>query len=211
MPGPATDAADSADLDPLIEAARRGDAAVLVQLLEGCRQYLLLVANRELPADLQPKVGASDLVQDTWIEAHRDFAAFRGRTEPELLGWLRGILMHNVANVIEHYRDTAKRAVGREVAFSDTPQGAGSPEPAGINPETPSGQAMAREQDEALRRAIERLPEAYRQVIQWRNYERCPFEEIGQRLGRSAEAARKLWTRALDELRKDLEEPHEPG
>jgi RNA polymerase sigma-70 factor (ECF subfamily) len=199
----------SGDLGRLIEAARGGDAGALEEMLERCRQYLLLVANLELPDDLRAKVGASDLVQETWIEAHRDVAMFRGRSEAELIGWLRGILLHNLANAIDRYRNTAKRDVAREVALGDA-AAAGAPADGALTaPETPSREAMVRERDDALRLAIERLPETYRQVIQWRNYERCPFEEIGQRLGRSAEAARKLWTRALEQLRQDLGELHD--
>jgi RNA polymerase sigma factor (sigma-70 family) len=77
-------------------------------------------------------------------------------------------------------------------------------------PESPSSAAAAREQDEALRRAVERLPEDYRAVIRWRGYERLPFAEVGRRLGRSAEAARKLWARAVEELKQALEPPDEP-
>ena len=71
--------------------------------------------------------------------------------------------------------------------------------------ETPSAQVVQREQDEALKQALARLPEVYRQVVQWRNYEDCSYEEIGRRLDRSPEAARKLWTRAIDELTRLLE------
>jgi RNA polymerase sigma factor (sigma-70 family) len=60
---------------------------------------------------------------------------------------------------------------------------------------------MAREQDEALERALAQLPESSGQVIRWRNYERCSFEEIGRRLGKSAEAARKVWVRAVRECK----------
>jgi RNA polymerase sigma factor (sigma-70 family) len=69
---------------------------------------------------------------------------------------------------------------------------------------SPSAQARAREQDAALERAMEQLPESYRQVIQWRSLERCSFEMIAQRLHCSAGAARKLWTRAIEKLQRIL-------
>ena len=59
---------------------------------------------------------------------------------------------------------------------------------------------MAMEQDAALKKALLELSEEYRQVIEWRNYQGLSFEEIGQRTDRSAEAARKLWGRALKNL-----------
>jgi len=48
-------------------------------------------------------------------------------------------------------------------------------------------------------------------VIQWRNYDRASFEEIGQRLERSAEAARKLWVRAVELLQQELDATHDPA
>ena len=62
------------------------------------------------------KGGASDLVQETFLEAQRDFPRFQGTSEAELLGWLRQMLLNNVANFTRHYRIT-KREVGREVAI----------------------------------------------------------------------------------------------
>jgi RNA polymerase sigma-70 factor, ECF subfamily len=197
------------EVEQWITAAHCGDAEALGRLLESLRPYLLLLANHELPADLRAKVGASDLVQDTCLEAQRDFAQFRGRTEEELRGWLRQGLLHNLANQARFYRETDKRAVSREVRLSEA-----APcdlYPALLYEETPSGQAMAHEQDEALRQAVEELPENYRQVIRWRNYERLSFEEIAQRLDRTAGAARKLWLRAVERLQATLEPPHETG
>jgi RNA polymerase sigma-70 factor (ECF subfamily) len=186
-----------------IEAARQGSPEALGQVLEYCRPYLLAVANEQLETDLQAKAGASDLVQDTFVEAHRDFAVFRGRSEEELLTWLRQILLHNLANVRRHYRGTEKRQLQREVSIdtaSDDELRGGLVD----DGSSPSAQVRAREQDAALERALEELPESYRQVIQWRSLERCSFEEIGQRLHCSAGAARKLWTRAVEKLQRLL-------
>ena len=52
------------------------------RMLDGCRQYLLMIANEVIGPELQAKVGASDLVQDTFLEAQRHLGAFRGRTTP---------------------------------------------------------------------------------------------------------------------------------
>src|SRR5262249_59741442 len=92
-----------------LPAARAGSRAALGQALESFRDYLLLIAERELAPDLRAKGGASDLVQETFLEAQRDFADFRGDTEAEFRAWLRRLLLHNVANFARHYRDTAKR------------------------------------------------------------------------------------------------------
>ena len=41
---------------------------------------------------LRGKVEPSDLVQEAFLEAHRDFDAFRGTTSAQLLSWLRQVL-----------------------------------------------------------------------------------------------------------------------
>jgi DNA-directed RNA polymerase specialized sigma24 family protein len=67
------------------------------RLLDGYRQYLLMIANGVIGPELQAKLGASDLVQDTFVEAQRHLAGFRGKTEAELRAWLRKILQCRLA------------------------------------------------------------------------------------------------------------------
>jgi RNA polymerase sigma-70 factor (ECF subfamily) len=170
---------------------------------------LLLVARNELSPELMKKAGASDLVQESFLEAQRGFEGFRGKNEAELRAWLRRILLNNIANLSRLYRDTDKRRLDREVAGEDT----AIEELVDIlddKGESPSSQVAAHERDAALDRSMAKLPELYRQVIRWRNYERCAFEEIGGRLGRSAEAARKLWARAVEQLQQLLDSPDAP-
>jgi RNA polymerase sigma-70 factor, ECF subfamily len=191
------------DLAEWIRSARAGSAEALGRLLEACRPYLLLVANRELPAELRGKAGASDLVQESFLEAQDNFGRFRDDGEAELLAWLRAILRNNVADLRRRYCGTEKRRLNREVALPDG-SGGGAAELPALVP-SPSSVVAAREQDDALHEALGRLPEEYRRVVAWRNYDRLPFDEIGRRTGRSAEAARKLWVRALERLEQLLE------
>src|SRR5438105_1940581 len=109
----------ASDIAPLLDAARSGSREALGQLLESCRGYLLMVAKGELDRDLQAKEGASDLVQETFLEAQRDFVQFQGASEAELLAWLRRLLLNNVANFTRRYRTTGKRSVEREVVLDE--------------------------------------------------------------------------------------------
>jgi RNA polymerase sigma-70 factor (ECF subfamily) len=186
-----------------LEAARAGSPEALGALLEMFRPYLLHLGNQQLDVDLQAKVGASDLVQETFLEAQRSFSGFRGLSEAELVAWLRQILINNFANLRRHYRDTDKREVQREVGLPNPPAADQIEDLAVLD--SPSSQARARERDEALHRALQLLPERSRLVIQWRSYERLSFEEVGTRIGRSADAARKLWIRAIERLQQLLE------
>jgi RNA polymerase sigma-70 factor (ECF subfamily) len=186
-------------------AARAGSSEALGNALEACRRYLLRVAQRELDPQLRSKGSASDLVQQTFLEAQRDFARFQGDSETELLAWLRQILLHNLANFSRSYRATDKRQLDREVALDD---GSSSSKPGRqlTSPApSPSQEAMEHEQAEALERALARLPEEYRQVITLRHQEQRTFEEIGRLIGRSPSGARTLWLRAVERLNQELE------
>lgn len=189
----------SENVEHWIDAARHGSADALGQVLAYCRPYLLAVANDQLETDLQAKVGASDLVHETFLEALRDFPKFRGSSEQEVLGWLRQILLHNVANVSRQYRATDKRQIQREVVLGEAPAEE-LLQASADDGSSPSARALRRERDEALALAMEQLSEEHRQVIQLRSYERCSFKEVGRRMRRSEEAARKLWARAIERL-----------
>lgn len=185
-----------------IDAARKGSREALGQLWQACRNYLLLVANEQLPPEVKGKVGASDLVQETFVKAQQEFDRFHGETEQELLAWLRRILLNTAANVTRSFYGTAKRQVRNEVSLTAAAaRGAGVTDPAA----PPDAQVIAQEDDLQLEQALEQLPEVYRKVIHWRNWERRSFEAIGEQLGRSAEAARKLWARAVEQLQEAME------
>jgi RNA polymerase sigma-70 factor (ECF subfamily) len=198
MSGRLTDAAR------LLAAARGGSTEALGEALESCRAYLLHVALSEMTAELQAKGGASDLVQEAFLDAQRDFGQFQGSSEEELLAWLRQVLLHKLANFRRHYRGTGKRDVAREAALpSGDTSGAGMGQVSADTP-TPSKYAVANEKAQALEEALARLPEEYRQVILLRHDQTHSFEEIGRIMGRTANAARKLWTRALERLQQEL-------
>jgi RNA polymerase sigma-70 factor, ECF subfamily len=186
-------------LSSWIEAARGGDREALGRALVSFRDYLLLAANEALEPGLMAKGGASDVVQDTMLRAHRGFAGYRGRSEGEWRSWLRAILTRSLAHHRRRYNATAKRQRGREV-----PIVSGNSLDPQSHDQTPSRELARRESEAALLSAMDRLPEHYREVVIWHHRERLQFEEIGRRKGISAEAARKLWTRALGRLRQEL-------
>jgi RNA polymerase sigma-70 factor (ECF subfamily) len=187
-----------------LAAARGGDARALGEALESFRTYLLAVADRELEAGLRVKGAASDLVQDTFLGVQRDLSDFRGRSAEELRQWLRAILRNQLANHRRRYRETGKRSVGRELPIDPVVM-EGRPDPS----TNPGVAAILKERAEAIRSALGRLPERNRRVIVWHMYDGLSFAAVGERLGITAEAARKLWSRSLQRLRDELGPVHE--
>ena len=185
-------------------AARAGSSEALGQVLETCRGYLLLIAQQELDTVLQAKGGASDLVQQTFLEAQRDFSGFHGTTHAALLAWMRQLLINNLANFRrDFHRD--KRQVNREIAIPTDDSSRPRSGDLDAGTATPSAEMMRNEQTEAVERALVRLPEDYRRVIQLRYREERSFEVIAELMERSENAVRKLWSRAIERLQQELD------
>ena len=188
----------------LIRQARAGSHEALGRLLDRCRGYLLRIARHDLDPRLQAKGGASDIVQETFLEAQRDFEEFTGESEPELLAWLRHRLHYRVAKFVRSYRQTAKRAAGREVPLDEGDSSNEMAPALAADQLSPSEHVLADERDHLLEHALEQLPEEYRRVVELRYRQGLSFEEIGAVLARTPNSARKLWARAIERLKHDL-------
>jgi RNA polymerase sigma-70 factor (ECF subfamily) len=190
-------------LQALIARARQGSPTAIGRLVENARAFLLLTAARHLPQRLVQKVGASDVVQETAIEVQRGFAGFKGTTEAELFGWMRRILLNNVADAIRHYEGTSKRDVARERSLDRHEAEAGAEElPSKKRP--PDESVIGHEDAALVATTLEALDPHYREVLHLRYWEQCSFIEIGIRMNRSPEAARKLWYRAVKQFNDAL-------
>jgi RNA polymerase sigma-70 factor (ECF subfamily) len=194
-------ACDKAQVEAWIDEARAGSSAALGQLLEMCRQYLFDVARRRVSTELKSKVSVSDLVQETSLDAHRDFANFRGECLEELLAWLRQILLFNAANIRRRYENTAKRRVSREMPLALFPGIAEELQDDALSPRSLVANA---EERLSIEQALMRLSPDHRTVIVLRSREHLSFAEVGARMDRTSEAARKLWFRAVERLEHEL-------
>ena len=103
-------------LDLLVQA-RGGDTESLGVILQWYVNYLTILATTQLDHRLRRRVNPSDLVQETLLAAHRDFADFRGNSQPELLGWLRRILINSLHRAFATHVKAGKRDIRREVSI----------------------------------------------------------------------------------------------
>jgi RNA polymerase sigma-70 factor (ECF subfamily) len=173
--------------------------------LERFRSYLLLLARVRLDPMVRAKVGASDVVQQTLLEAHRDLAQFRGRTAGEQAAWLRHILARNLANVLRDLRRD-KRDVAREQPLQAALDDSASRLEVWLAAEqsSPSQQAQRQERAVRLAEALATLPPNQREAVVWRHWHGCSLVEIGARLGCTTAAVTGLLHRCLRNLRKQL-------
>jgi RNA polymerase sigma-70 factor (ECF subfamily) len=194
----------SADPEQLLREARAGDAATLGQLLELYRRYLALLARVQIGRRLQQKADASDLVQETFLKAHRQFANFRGTTEAQFVQWLRQILAASLADLLRRYLG----AQGRDIRLEREIEGAFDQSSVLLDrgliaaQSSPSQQAAGREQAVLLADALAQLPDDYRDVLVLRHLEGLTFPEVARRLERTVDSVEKLWMRALARLRQ---------
>jgi RNA polymerase sigma-70 factor (ECF subfamily) len=178
----------------------------LGQLLELYSNYLTLLARLQISRRLQGKVDAADLVQETFLAAHRGWPQFRGGSEGELVAWLRTILAATVANLVRHYLGTQGRDIRLERQLAAELGQSSCVLDGGLFAiqSSPSQQAARREQGVILADALGRLPADYREVLILRHLEGLSFPEVAQRMARTLDSVKKLWARGLERLRRSL-------
>src|SRR5262245_1961221 len=192
----------------LLSQAKKGDVPALGRLLESYRAYLTVLARVQIGRRLQGKVDASDVAQEAFLGAYRDFPQFRGSTEKELLAWLRGILASLLANLVRHYQGTKRRdirlerqlAVELDQSSQALDRGLAAPQ------SSPSQQVIRREQSVVLAEALGSLPDDLRELLILRHLEGLTFPQVAERLGRTVDSVKKQWPRALASLRRLMEE-----
>lgn len=202
----------SQDISGLVERARRKESAPLGELLELYRNYLTILASTQLDRRLRQRISPSDLVQEAMLAAQRDISDFRGRTERELLAWLRQILINCLHHASAMHLKAKRRDVRREFSIEQMSAALdrsaeqfdhllADPGP------SPSAPVHARERSIAIANQLAKLRPQYRDVIVYRNLQGLSFDEIAERMERNTGAVRMLWLRAIERFK----EVYQPG
>lgn len=188
----------------MIELARGGDEAAAGRLLSAYEQYLKLLARVQIGRRLQGKLDASDLVQETFLDAHRQLPNFKGATEAELLAWLRRILAGQVAMTVRRYFGAKGRDLNLEQGIVAQINQSSQAMDGGLigSNTTPSQHVARREQSVLLADALSRLSEDHREAIVLRHLEGLSLAETAARMGRSEDSVQKLYVRGLMNLRR---------
>ncbi len=184
-----------------IELAREGRAEALGTLLGTYRNYLRILAATCLDQDVRGKADPSDVVQDALLSAHKNFHQFRGTTEQEWIAWVRRILVNSVRELHERF-SLQRRKISRERSLEALMERSSivmrnlvpAPGP------SPSQHAQQGEFSVVLADALAEMEPEDRDVVILRNLQELEWNEIGERMGRSRDAVRMLWTRAIQRL-----------
>ncbi|HEX8723743.1 MAG TPA: sigma-70 family RNA polymerase sigma factor [Pyrinomonadaceae bacterium] len=186
--------------EQFLERLRRGEAAAFNRLIEERHGdvYALLYRLTEDPEE------ARDLTQETFLQAFRHLANFRG--DADLRTWLYRIAVNQARN---RWRWWKRRRRDRTVSLdapasegSDAPLSAGLEQAGAADPES---QALARERERALHAALRTLSRPYREVIVLRDIEGLSYEEVASALDLNVGTVKSRLSRGRNELRRRLE------
>jgi len=177
----------------LVRLARGGDSAAAGLLFERHGEALRARVRRRLPRSLRAKVGESDVIQEACLAVFLHLDEFEDRGEGSFLGWLGVVAARKVLDELRRFAGTSKRDVAREVGGGSTAARLAVPS----GDPSPSAAAIGDEESARLAAAMERLSKEHREVIRLVNEQRLPLADAGARMGRSAEAVRKLYARAV--------------
>jgi RNA polymerase sigma-70 factor (ECF subfamily) len=150
---------------------------------------------------MRGKADPSDVVQETLLKVHKNFRQFRGTTESEWMAWLRTILVRSLTDLQKGFQRqrrnvTRDRSLKSDVNPSSTMLGNMIP---AAGP-SPSQEAQRREGAALVADAIAELEPEDRDVVILRNLHELDWNTIGERTGRSPDAARMLWARAMQRV-----------
>lgn len=186
----------------LVEAATRGDARAVEQLiaghLPGLRAYLRLRAG----AKLRARESSSDLVQSVCRDVLENLENFKYPGEAAFRAWLYATALRKVADRAEYWQ-AQKRDIARDVPLEGNDEALLAVYRTSFA--SPSAHAMGREAMERLEGAFERLPEDYREVIVLSRICGLSRTEVAQAMQRTEASVRNLLSRALAELAEHLE------
>jgi RNA polymerase sigma-70 factor (ECF subfamily) len=175
--------------------------------LDKFRGYLLLLARVHLGQQYRGKLDASDIVQQTLLEAHRQRALFRGHSDAERARWLRQILAGTLADAMRAL-GRGKRDITRERSLEAALDASSAQIAAWLVAEhsSPSQRAERNEQAVRLAEALGTLPEAQREALVLRHCQGWSLDDISRHLGRSPAAVAGLLKRGSRQLRILLQE-----
>lgn len=167
---------------------------------EAYRSYLLLLARMQLGQ--QQGIDASDIVQQTLLEAHAKATQFQG-DDAALAAWLRQALVNNLRDAWRA-RHRAKRDDRREQSLDEAMEHSSLRLEAMLSaPESsPSERAMRNEDLVRLADALTQLPEGQREAIVLHHLQGCTLAETAEQLGKSDASVAGLLHRGLKKLRE---------
>jgi RNA polymerase sigma-70 factor (ECF subfamily) len=164
-------------------------------LLERCAGKLLALIRLRLGPSLRAEVESRDVLQSTLLKALTRFADFEGGERGSLMAWLARIAENEIRDLAD-FHGRQRRDAACRVSFDENPEVARLS--ARVRSQTSRialGEDLAQ-----LEGALRTLTSEHREAILLRSLEELSFAEMAERLGRSPDACRMLYARAMTAL-----------
>jgi len=177
----------------LLEQARDGSPTAISALFERYGGKLHALIRARLGPQLRRRVESRDIVQIAMMRAFEGFQRFDGAGSRSFVGWLAAIAQAEICDRADYY-GRQKRDLGREKSLRS------GFDAIARQVHTEVSRLQLESDLERLAEAVDTLSEDQREVVLLRSFEELPFRAIGERMGRSADACRMLYARALANL-----------
>ena len=191
----------------LVALAKDGDESALEQLCKVYNERILRIIRMRMGPELRTKLQSMDLVQDAFISALRGLENFTYNNEGDFLRWVSRIAENRLRDNLDKLH-ADKRDIRKEIPLNDNrPTGQDSfvPTAQPIDSTTPSVIMSRREDLDRLEKAMDKLKPEYREVITLTKIEGLSYKEVGEKLGKGADAVRMLLSRAITVLSQSFE------
>jgi RNA polymerase sigma-70 factor (ECF subfamily) len=190
----------------LVDAAIGGSVGAMKRLLVANRPALLGYIKRHRPPELRATHDVEDVLQDVWIKAYREIAAFRPDGERAFYRWLATIARNHLIDLAR--RRSALKRSANVAGAEDVRDGDGSIAAMladlAVYRRTPSRSAMWHEVLTSLDAAFGRLPPEHQTALRLRYLEEKSIAETATAMSRSEGAVAMLCSRAMKALREQI-------
>jgi RNA polymerase sigma-70 factor, ECF subfamily len=190
----------------LLERAKNGEASAFEELFKRHRAQLHKAIAMRMDRRVAARVDASDVLQETYMEAVKRLPNYLHQEEMPFYLWLHWIAREKVIGLHRHHLGAAKRTVQREVPLMPVDSSADLASVLIGRLPSPSQELAKAELAERLRRALGLLDDDDRDLIIWRHFEQLSTRDMAMLLKITEAAANKRYLRAVEQLRKFLKD-----
>ena len=186
----------------LVALAQEGDQSALNRLYRVYAERVRWMVRFRMSKELRSKLESMDIVQDTLIHALRGLDDFTYKNEGDFVRWLSKIAENELRGSLRKLH-ADKRDIRKEIPLQEDASKSGDDRARVLDPArytTPSVILSKKEELDKLEKAIDKLKPEYKEVIIWAKIDGLSYKEIGNRLGKSADAAGHLLLRAMVSL-----------
>lgn len=201
---------DSDTIEQLVARLRKGDDAALGDLYAHYHDRLKRIVQFRMDYRVAGRVSASDVIQESYINAAKRIQHFRDKPEMPFFVWLRLVMNQQLADLHRQHVQAEKRDVRKEISLErrgPSPHTSLAIAAHLAGRETSPSRAFSRvERIATLEAALNKMEPIDREVIALRHFEELTNSEVSAVLNIGEQAASKRYVRAIKRMRQVLDE-----